>query len=220
MIAGYEIETKPLDEYEKSTVLPRIVSGLSLLKKSGRILSSTRIIERLAREGITLTGPRFRKIINYIRVNHIVRGVVADDKGYAVVQDPDKILEYLDGLDSRIEAITAMRNALYEDYQALYIDVEAKVVNEPTLFIEPPDSDPIPEPEQKSKPTQAQLALQAWMEENALTMKLSESTIIDILSNAMEGSRKKFAADLKARIEISAMSPGIGRNPECRTSDT
>lgn len=161
MIAGYEIETKPLDDYEKSTVLPRIVSGLSLLKQSGKTLSSTRIIERLQKEGIQLTGPRLRKIINHIRINHIVRGIVADDKGYWVASQPDQILLYLDSLDARIEAITTMRNALYEDYQEIYRETN------PELFREPPAPDPIPEPEQKSKPTQAQLALQAWMEENA-----------------------------------------------------
>lgn len=157
MIAGFDSITSQLDEYEKSTVLPRIVSGLSLLRQSGKTLSSTRIIERLYKEGITLSGPRLRKIINHIRINHLIRGIVADDKGYWVANKPEQILEYLDGLDSRIEAITAMRNALYEDYQEMYRDQN--------LFSEPPAPDPIPEPEQKP-PTQAQIALQLWMEEN------------------------------------------------------
>lgn len=159
MIAGYDTITAPLDDYEKYTILPRIVSGLSLLKQSGKTLSSTRIIERLQKEGIQLTGSRLRKIINHIRINHIVRGIVADDKGYWVASQPDQILSYLDSLDSRLEAIQAMRNALYEDYQEMYRETN------PELFREPPPSDPIPEPETKSK-TQAQIALQLWMEEN------------------------------------------------------
>lgn len=158
MIAGFDSITSQLDDYEIRTVLPRIVSGLSLLKQSGKTLSSTRIIERLYKEGITLSGARLRKVINHIRINHIIRGIVADDKGYWVALKPEQILEYLDSLDSRIEAITAMRNALYEDYQEMY--------REQNLFSEPPASDPIPEPETKPK-TQAQLKLELWMQENA-----------------------------------------------------
>lgn len=158
MIAGFDTETKHLDAYEQSTVLPRIVSGLSVLGKAGKCLSSSKIIDRLKAEGITVTGPRLRKIINHIRINHLVRGVVADDKGYAVVQDPNLILEYLDGLDSRIEAIQAMRNALYEDYQFF-----AR-----TLFSEPQPNiegfkaaNPI-----HNEPTPVKQAVDRWLAEN------------------------------------------------------
>lgn len=156
MISGFDVETKPLDDFERITVLPRVIAGFHLLAKSGLSVTSTAIIRKLSKEGITITGPRLRKVINHIRTNDLVIGVVADGEGYRVVSTPEAMLEYLDSLDGRIESIRHMRDSLYRQYQKMHHQ---------NLFSEPPASDPIPEPETKP-PTQAQIALKLWMEEN------------------------------------------------------
>lgn len=55
--------------------------------------------------GLRLSGPRIRKIINYIRCHRLVENVVATSNGYYIETDPGKLLEYVESLRDRASAI-------------------------------------------------------------------------------------------------------------------
>ena len=54
---------------------------------------------------IKVEGPRLRKIVNYIRLNKMVRGLVATSNGYYVEKDRDALARYVESLKSRAGAI-------------------------------------------------------------------------------------------------------------------
>lgn len=133
MIAGFVAETSPLTPYELDTVLPRLLSGFKRINKSK---TSTEIIDSLKKEGIKLSGPRLRKLINHIRTNDLIIGLVGDDKGYRVEKDPEKIKEYLEGLKSRIYAIGHVFKKMTQQYEKIKGESHQATLFDPNKVIE------------------------------------------------------------------------------------
>jgi len=115
MIDGFEEQTHSLTSYEKNKLLPRVVEELSRNVGENNVVSSNQIISLLKSEGHKVSPPRFRKVINYIRVNRIIKRLMATSKGYYIEMDDNKYGKYLKSLESRIEAISAVYKAGYKD---------------------------------------------------------------------------------------------------------
>lgn len=115
MIKGFEEQTHDLTDYEKKELLPRVVEGIKKRVGERNVISSKEIISVLQSEGYKINGPRLRKLINYIRVNRIVRRLMATSKGYYIELDDNRYADYLKSLEQRIEAISAVYKAGYKD---------------------------------------------------------------------------------------------------------
>ena len=103
-------------ESETGELLPHEIKAASIIAQRIRhntgelnAVTSDQITGRLEREhNIILTGPRLRKVINYIRRLKMVVNLVASSKGYYVETDPVKIRAYVDSLKQRAAAILEM----------------------------------------------------------------------------------------------------------------
>jgi hypothetical protein len=114
MLHGFSIETKPLTEQEKK-ILPHIINGLSHFIGSANAISNKEIIERIQQKrGVKLSDSRIRKIINHIRINNLLPGLVANGCGYYVTSNIDELMEYEKSLEGREQAIHAVRMKLKE----------------------------------------------------------------------------------------------------------
>lgn len=112
MINGFEEETAPLTEAEHKMV-PWFVAGLSTKIGADMAITSDEMAKAiLDKKGVTVTGARIRKIINYIRVTHQVPRLMATSKGYYITNDRAELGRYIQSLKQREEAIRAMRTAL------------------------------------------------------------------------------------------------------------
>lgn len=122
MITGFEKETEPLTELEEKVLLPIFVKGLIGKIGPGKSVTAAKISEKLKAilEGVQtasgkpvkVDGPRVRKIINHIRVNNLVPGLVATSKGYYVSRDPAEVIKYIQSLQEREAAIRAVRGSM------------------------------------------------------------------------------------------------------------
>jgi len=112
MITGFEEETAPLTEYEERELLPVMIDGLS--KKIGKenAVTSSTIIRRLKEKGLKIDGARVRKLINHIRRHDLVPLLCGSSKGYWIEHNEKEINKYIRSLHERIEAISAVRNAM------------------------------------------------------------------------------------------------------------
>ena len=117
MIQGFEKETAPLNDYEMDVLLPVIVRGLLLRVGKSRRVSSTAIIDGMTGAKYRLDGPRLRKIINFIRMNDIIVGLVSDGKGYYVATTASEIDECIASLQGRVDATQAIIRALQRQRQ-------------------------------------------------------------------------------------------------------
>ena len=112
MIKGFEEQTQPLTDYEREVLLPLIRLGLSTKIGKAKSIASSEIIRKMNAAGYKLDGPRLRKIINHIRSNDMLCGLVSTSKGYYVATNAREIDEYISSLYGRANAIQDIINAL------------------------------------------------------------------------------------------------------------
>ncbi len=120
MIAGFNEETKPLTDYERDVLLPVIVSGLRTKHGKRNAVTNSFIIKRMNAASYKLDAPRLRKIINHIRTNDLIPGLIATSDGYFQAQDEDELIAYEDSLKGREDAIRAVRIAISRQRRMLY----------------------------------------------------------------------------------------------------
>ena len=112
---GFEDITGELNDQEKQVILPILVKHLPNKKGKERAVTSKQIIQGLANGGIKTSGPRIRKMINYIRTHHLVPKLIATSKGYYVANTQAEVDEYIESLRQRENAIRAVRESFYQE---------------------------------------------------------------------------------------------------------
>lgn len=129
MIKGFKRETCPLSDYEQNILLPAILSVLE--GKIGRqnAVKNKDIIELLKKK-YKINPARLRKVINYIRINDYLTGLVATSKGYYMVTDRQELLDYEESLKGREDAIREVRMSIKRQRLKLYPDSETEAEEE------------------------------------------------------------------------------------------
>ena len=105
MIKTFEKYTKPLSEKEL-----RIADEWAkhLLKRTkAHPIKANKIVSAYKMRGIKISGPRVRKIMNYIRTHNLIKSgvLVASSRGYYVTNDAQDIENWLESLRSRRAAL-------------------------------------------------------------------------------------------------------------------
>lgn len=131
MIKGFDNETQPLTEYELKNVLPVILDGLKTKIGKANAVTNKFIISRL-RGSYKVDAARIRKVINYIRTNDLLPGLIATSEGYFLATTEGELLEYEESLKGREEAIKAVRLSIARQRRILYED--AQKPKQRTLF--------------------------------------------------------------------------------------
>ena len=111
MINGFEKLTAELTQKEINCV-DFIVKGLN--KKTGREKAVTN--ERICKGvkyhlGIKITSGRMRKIIHHIRINKLVKNLIATSEGYYVATCKEEVIDYIESLTQRIKSIESVRSS-------------------------------------------------------------------------------------------------------------
>lgn len=112
MLYGFENETKPLSGYEQDTLLPIIVMGLMNKVGAASAVSNSHICKSLRSQGYKVTEVRVRKIINHIRTHGLVTCLIASGKGYYRAESRQEVVDYIESLKGRENAIKAVRMAM------------------------------------------------------------------------------------------------------------
>ena len=108
MITGFEEQTEPLTDQEREVFLPPIIKGLRVKVGKEKAVANKDIVRGLkANCDIKIGEARVRKMINYIRNNDIIPCLIATSKGYYIAETKDEMLDYIDSLYGRVEAIEA-----------------------------------------------------------------------------------------------------------------
>jgi hypothetical protein len=109
MINGFDDYTFELTSEEKF-VVQTIVKRFNMLKGKRNIVTGEQIRVGLINHlKIDFKESRIRKMIQYIRLNNLVLGLVATSRGYYVAETIDEIQQWVDSLKSRENAIREIR---------------------------------------------------------------------------------------------------------------
>ena len=129
MIKGFSNETSPLNDYELRVLLPVILAGLKNKQGKRNAVTNNYIIGRL-RQSYKVDAPRLRKIINHIRTNDLLPGLIATSEGYYLATSEQELMDYEDSLRGREEAIKAVRLSIARQRRILYEDAHRAIQQE------------------------------------------------------------------------------------------
>lgn len=131
MIKGFDRETQPLTEYEIGVLLPLLVKGLQTKLGRENAVTNKHIVNAL-KGTCKLNEARVRKIINHIRTNDLVPGLIATSEGYFIATTEAELLEYEESLKGREDAIREVRLSIARQRRILY--QQAREGKQGTLF--------------------------------------------------------------------------------------
>lgn len=134
MIKGFSNETSPLNDYELRVLLPVILAGLKDKQGKRNAVTNGYIIGRLKQQGYRIDAARLRKVINHIRTNDLIPGLIATSEGYFLAEDEQELMDYEDSLRGREEAIKAVRLAIARQRRMLYTEAQQKVIQQTLKF--------------------------------------------------------------------------------------
>ena len=134
MIKGFSNETSPLNDYELRGLLPVILAGLKDKQGKRNAVTNGYIIGRLKQQGYRIDAPRLRKVINHIRTNDLIPGLIATSEGYFLAEDEQELMDYEDSLRGREEAIKAVRLAIARQRRMLYTEAQQRVIQQTLKF--------------------------------------------------------------------------------------
>ncbi len=112
MIHGFSRQTEPLTDYERNILLPVICQGLSTKIGEDKAITNSAITKAMKGAGYQLTEARLRKIINHIRIHGMVKWLIATSKGYYIATSREEMVDYIDSLQGREDAIRAVRESM------------------------------------------------------------------------------------------------------------
>lgn len=112
MIKGFSEQTHELTDDEKNIIVPKMVRGLQTKIGKANTITNSKMIDGLIKSGHSVTAPRIRKMIRYIRMTGLVPRLVATSKGYYVSNDDKELTEYIDSLLQRADSINQLAEQL------------------------------------------------------------------------------------------------------------
>ena len=77
MLKGFDVHTAPLTDIERYRLVPALVNILKTAKGKRRAVTNNDIATILKDDGRRPSSARIRKLINYIRNNDLIIGLIA-----------------------------------------------------------------------------------------------------------------------------------------------
>jgi hypothetical protein len=109
MIKNFEQFTVELNQVERR-LIPMMVDRFQTKRGIKNIVTADAMIDAIAKTyGVKLKDTRIRKIIQYIRVNNLVPGLIATSRGYYTAESVGEIMEWIESLKARESAIRQIR---------------------------------------------------------------------------------------------------------------
>lgn len=111
MIINWEKYTHELTDKEKK-IVPRVIQGIVKRVSKRMIITNAQMCEQLTKEGHKISGPRLRKILNFIRSESIIRNIVASSDGYYIATTQKDLDDYRESINARANAILRNLNGI------------------------------------------------------------------------------------------------------------
>jgi hypothetical protein len=117
MINGFSEQTHELTEYELS-IVPVFVKGFATKIGKSNAVTNKEIVAKLKPQ-YKVSDARVRKIVNYIRNECLLPGLIASSHGYYLTTDPVELETYIQSLAQRANEINRVKNSMIAYYQQL-----------------------------------------------------------------------------------------------------
>ena len=121
----------PLSVYEYNVLLPILVNALKIKKGRANAVTSTQIVEALRSHEMKVNERSVCRIINHIRMNDLIVGLMGSSAGYYITNSEQEFLNYEESLLRREEAIKEVRLCIKKQRKSMFSQLSQK---HPQLF--------------------------------------------------------------------------------------
>lgn len=120
MIPGHEEQTHELTTYEIKEILPRVINRMKTKIGKKNAVTNHHVVKAFKDHGYKLSEPRFRKIIQHIRINGLIMGLVSHGRGYFVATNKSDIRFNINTLDKKINSEIMTRDSLHYQLKEMF----------------------------------------------------------------------------------------------------
>ena len=113
-----------LSNYEQNVLLPIFINALKEKKEKENAVTCKQMVEALQSHGLKLNERNVGRIINYIRLNDLIVGLMASREGYYTTNNEQEIIGYEDSLKSRETSIRELRMSIKRQRRAMFSPVQ------------------------------------------------------------------------------------------------
>ena len=113
-------KTRKITNYEQKVLLPILLKGLKTKKGKKNAVTNKEIVYGLQSHGFRICETDVRALINHIRTNDLVVGLIATSTGYYITNNEQDFLNYEDSLLGRETAIRDVRYSIQRQRRMMF----------------------------------------------------------------------------------------------------
>lgn len=113
-------ETCRLSVYEQNVLLPILIKGLEMKKGKQNAVTNKKIVQELNAHGLKINEVGVRRLINYIRMNDLIVGLMASSIGYYTTNNEREFMDYEVSLLGREVAIRRVRMSIQRQRKTMF----------------------------------------------------------------------------------------------------
>ena len=124
-------EKQTLNNYDLNVLLPILKKGLEKKKGIANAVTGKEIMLGLQSNGLKINMRNISRIINYIRLNDLIVGLMGSSAGYYITDNEQELIKYENRLLSHEASLREVRMSMKRQRNSM---VSLSTLREPQLF--------------------------------------------------------------------------------------
>ena len=117
---------RTLTTYDQNVLLPILMKGLEMKKGKENAVTGKGIVYALKNAGLRIDERHVCRLINHIRTNDLVAGLMASNKGYYTTKNEQELIDYEKILWRREAALKDVRMSMQRQRKTMFVPVREK----------------------------------------------------------------------------------------------
>ena len=126
-----EKTSSSLSKYDQNVLLPILMKGLEMKKGKENAVTGKGIVYCLRNAGLSIDERRVCRLINHMRTNDLVVGLMASNRGYYITSNEEELIDYEKILLRREAALKNVRMSMQRQRRSMFVPDREK---QPQLF--------------------------------------------------------------------------------------
>ena len=118
----YKGSYRPITIYEQNVLLPILIKGLEMKKGKMSAVTSIQIVMGMKKHGLNINNTSVNKLINYIRTNDLIDGLMATSLGYFITNSENELINYEATLLCREMALRKVRMSMQRQRRSMFTE--------------------------------------------------------------------------------------------------
>ena len=114
-------QTRPLSNYDHNVLLPVLIKALETKKGKKNAVSGKQILQGLQSQNLKINERDVTMLINHIRTNDLVVGLIATSVGYYIANSEHELVKYENTLLVREKTIRKVRKSIIRQRRAMLL---------------------------------------------------------------------------------------------------